>query len=729
MSLGNLLDDEEQQFLSRLLDLGCVVWVGEQEWRDNVEFTRPTGWQKLHKIGNEARLSTFEDGKCLCLNTGGEVAVVDVDPRNGGEIEKVRALLDELKVRIFAEVDTPSGGKHFYIAGHPDLPSIHSKSNSIRLPEPPGVDIQSYGCNVFLPGTLRRKYGGDGYKIVLDELDEVTHLGDGGSKALVDWLAEQVVKGVKKKARKTPGGAREWDWEPCEPWNGTPPDARQQAYLAAVVAGEAEKVAKAGEGERNGAIFLAALKCGSYIAGAGMDEQEVRHALEKAAADCDYTAEHTEKAVRASIASGVRGGRKNPRAVPSAESSWPGAGADERHKESSMDSDGQAGQESGDKQDKSLYTDVAAMLDGTLPEPPRPCVLCRTDGQALFYKGEVNIVFGDPDHGKTWVVLAACAETLKNGGRVLSIDLDHNGAAAIVSRLLLLGAPKEALRDPDRFRHCEPGDSAGVGQVVKHCEQWQADTVVIDSTGELLPMFGASSDSADDFTQVHTRVLQPLADTGAAVLLVDHLAKGRESRAMGPGGSMAKRRTVGGSSVRVVRVRPFTRREGGKAHLLVNKDRHGGLRDRCPPPLPGKEEQLAGTFVLGAADNGGLAPWQVVAETLGRASGTEKEWRPTTLMERASCGVEEEPGVLTKNKLARKTGGKKEYALRAIEVLEREGYLTKSGDQAPLYTSVKAYRVADDPLSDEADQESRLRQHMADEPGEADEHEEDRAGE
>ncbi len=140
--------------------------------------------------------------------------------------------------------------------------------------------------------------------------------------------------------------------------------------------------------------------------------------------------------------------------------------------------------------------------------------------------------------------------------------------------------------------------------------------VVIDSTGELIPLGGGSSDNADDFTDVHNRVLQPLADTGAAVLVADHLAKHRESRAIGPGGSMAKRRTVGGSSIRVVRVRPFTKRDGGKAKLWVNKDRHGGLRDYCPPPVPGKEEQLAGTFVLGVQGADGLAPWQVLAEPL-----------------------------------------------------------------------------------------------------------------
>lgn len=79
---------------------------------------------------------------------------------------------------------------------------------------------------------------------------------------------------------------------------------------------------------------------------------------------------------------------------------------------------------------------------------------------------------------------------------------------------------------------------------------------------------------------------------------------------------MAKRRTVGGLSVRVVRERPFTRSEGGSAVLWVNKDRHGGVRDHCLPVRPGKDEQLAGTFVLGAVDDDGVAPWQVVPDSL-----------------------------------------------------------------------------------------------------------------
>ena len=59
-----------------------------------------------------------------------------------------------------------------------------------------------------------------------------------------------------------------------------------------------------------------------------------------------------------------------------------------------------------------LFSNIAALLDGTLPAPPKPAVLQRTDGHALFYRGKPNTLFGDPEDGKIWIALAACAETL-----------------------------------------------------------------------------------------------------------------------------------------------------------------------------------------------------------------------------------------------------------------------------------------------------------------------------
>ena len=102
------------------------------------------------------------------------------------------------------------------------------------------------------------------------------------------------------------------------------------------------------------------------------------------------------------------------------------------------------------------YVDVDALLDGGLPEQPSPSILRRTDGVGLFYAGQVNVIFGDPEAGKTLLVTAAAAEALTAGQRVLWIDIDHNGPAATVARLREFGAPEQALRNLDVFRYAEP---------------------------------------------------------------------------------------------------------------------------------------------------------------------------------------------------------------------------------------------------------------------------------
>lgn len=255
------------------------------------------------------------------------------------------------------------------------------------------------------------------------------------------------------------------------------------------------------------------------------------------------------------------------------------------------------------------YVDIAALLDGELPEPPRPTVLRRTDGNAITYEGQVNLIFGDPESGKTFVCLAAAVESLIDSGRCIVIDLDHNGAPATVRRLLSLGAPITALRDPSRFRYTEPEDRLELIQVVEDMKKFKPTVAVIDSIGELLPLFGSNSNSADEFTAVHTKVLKPLARTGAAVLAIDHLAKGSDSRSQGPGGTAAKRRAIGGVSLRVKVKVPFTPGKGGSAVLTINKDRHGGVRQFSPV---GDHEPVAGTFTLTALDDDQLV-YRVIA--------------------------------------------------------------------------------------------------------------------
>ena len=241
------------------------------------------------------------------------------------------------------------------------------------------------------------------------------------------------------------------------------------------------------------------------------------------------------------------------------------------------------------------YADVAALLTGGLPEPPKPQLLARADGTCLFYAGQVNQLFGDPESGKTWIALAALVEALNAGRRALVVDLDHNGVMAIVGRLLDLGAEPDTLGNPSRFRYAEPEDAAHMDQIVTGCRSWGPSVVVVDSIGELLPLLRLSSNSPDDFTAAHARALKPFAQTGAAVIVVDHLAKNPESRSQGASGTAAKSRAIGGTSLRVTVKEPFTPGWGGSCYLSVFKDRHGGLRANCPT---GTKEAPAGVFAL-----------------------------------------------------------------------------------------------------------------------------------
>jgi hypothetical protein len=259
--------------------------------------------------------------------------------------------------------------------------------------------------------------------------------------------------------------------------------------------------------------------------------------------------------------------------------------------------------------DVDLYVDIGALLDGELPEPPQPALLTRTDGQALLYGHRVNILFGDPETGKTWVAEAAGVEALRAGRKVLFMDLDHNGAEAVIANMLLLGASHRVLRDRNLFRYCDPDDPSDIRLIVDDCVLWRPAVAVIDSLGELLPMIGTSSNDNDEYTVANARILQPLANAGAAVIAIDHLAKNFNSRAAGPVGTLAKRRALGGAAIRVKAARQFVPGKGGSALLIVNKDRHGGVRRNCPS---GEREPLAGTFVMDEPDADGAVGWRII---------------------------------------------------------------------------------------------------------------------
>ncbi|PXW34062.1 UNVERIFIED_CONTAM: hypothetical protein DES50_102687 [Williamsia faeni] len=231
-----------------------------------------------------------------------------------------------------------------------------------------------------------------------------------------------------------------------------------------------------------------------------------------------------------------------------------------------------------------LFVDIGAVLRGDSAPRAVPTLLRRTDNRCLLYPGKTNLLFGDPETGKTWIALAAGAEVLMEGGRFVFVDMDHNGVEQTCERLRLMGVPAEMLADAGRFLYVEPLDSEYLIAVAGALPGWEPTLALYDSVGELLPMMGASTNSDDEVTNAFADVVHPVARSGAGVLMIDHLAKNAESRRMGPVGAHGKTRIYNGTMVRVFKVGQFTPGRGGVASLWVHKDRPGGVRRETVEP-------------------------------------------------------------------------------------------------------------------------------------------------
>lgn len=351
---------------------------------------------------------------------------------------------------------------------------------------------------------------------------------------------------------------------------------------------------------------------------------------------------------------------------------------------------------------RSLWADLGWVLTGEVPVIAPASILARTDdpGACLFYRGKVNGVFGEPETAKTWLALHAIVEELARGGSALFIDVDHNGAVDLVTRLLSMGAQREHIGDPSRFRIAEPEtwmDFVAMMTAIKS-SGWLPGIVVLDSLGEVIPMLGASSKDNDEITKVMRVVAKPFARVGAAVITIDHTAKGDDDSGYAIGGT-AKKRMIDGTYVKALVHSSNLPRPGhiGKVTLLIEKDRAGTVRKWT------SKSKHFGSFFMDSRE-GGLVECSVQPpETPGEPSSINAELgiaKDREMRRRVMDALAEHQRTgamrgLSSNAVWKKTGGGKDVVADTLRGLESDGYVTSSAGSRNS-TEWKAVRPYDE---------------------------------
>jgi hypothetical protein len=301
---------------------------------------------------------------------------------------------------------------------------------------------------------------------------------------------------------------------------------------------------------------------------------------------------------------------------------------------------------------------LEVVMEGDATDLP-PEILARSDGQALFYRCRVHMVVGEPETGKGWLVLRACAERLRLGEHVLYIDFEDT-AAGIVARLRALGVTDDRILE--FFHYVRPDDP--LGNVDPRTIAPGVTLVVLDGTTEALALFGLRLESNTDQAQLLTLVARPFAESGAAVVIVDHVPKDREHRGRGAIGAQHK---LAGTDVTYVvkSITPFGRGMTGRSKLLVDKDRPGFIR-----------AVSAGAKVVGEIAFESDPETGAMAVEVFPATAEQGGFRPTALMERISRFLEGRDEPVSQRTVRDGVRGQTEAKALALERLISEGYVT-----------------------------------------------------
>lgn len=269
-----------------------------------------------------------------------------------------------------------------------------------------------------------------------------------------------------------------------------------------------------------------------------------------------------------------------------------------------------------------VVEDLGAVIRGEEPEIV-PTMLYRSDGKALLYPGLLHWVMGEPGCGKTWMAILAELAAAQSG--IAGLYLDYEGSRRIVgARLARLGATEDDVAWISYVRPSGGSSTTGPG-ALRLVRDRAVGLVVIDGAAKSMAREGIDEDKAPQVLGWMERLIWPLCDAGATVVVLDHVPKDKDARGRWARGSGAKLGEVDGAAFNVKVAKGWSRSTAGYATVDVAKDREGVI---------GAVDETAALLKFAPVAGGGLNL------TVAVPSGTEVTNTIHAAVERAvsECG-------------------------------------------------------------------------------------------
>lgn len=344
-------------------------------------------------------------------------------------------------------------------------------------------------------------------------------------------------------------------------------------------------------------------------------------------------------------------------------------GKDDRFATGTTDPGDTTDEEQADGQDHEAEPSSFARLDLTDVitghyTQPAPDLLHRDDGKHLIYKGMVNGIHGDSGTGKSWLIVYTAAQIIRSGGLVLYLDLEDT-PSSIVARLRLAGLTDEQILSGLDYRR--PTESFTQPAVDCLCADLARDgheLVVIDSLGEAFALDGINEDKDNEVGPWLRHVARPMADTGAAVALVDHSTKAADNPLF-PSGSKRKRAAITGASYFVEAIDSMAKDRGGRLRMTCAKDRHGTYA----------RKEVVADFVMGATEVEGANPPMTLYSPTVRPGGSSAAIEVIILAQKMVAVVRDAPALMSKATLKASVKGQNEKRIAALDHAVNSGSL------------------------------------------------------